>query len=105
MSLLLKKPVLLLINPPPSFQENGSYTWTDGWPVFFTQWGPGEPSNINGEGCVAMHGGAVFHGTWNDTKCHLAKPFICKISSGGRRKLAGFLQNINIHLKKKKETS
>uniref|UniRef100_H3CQ11 C-type lectin domain-containing protein n=1 Tax=Tetraodon nigroviridis TaxID=99883 RepID=H3CQ11_TETNG len=61
--------------------ENGSYTWTDGWPVFFTQWGPGEPSNINGEGCVAMHGGAAFHGTWNDTKCDLTKPYICKISS------------------------
>ncbi|TNM92320.1 hypothetical protein fugu_019332 [Takifugu bimaculatus] len=62
-------------------KDDGSYTWTDGWPVFFTQWGPGEPSNINDEGCVAIHGGRVFHGTWNDTKCDLAKPYICKISS------------------------
>lgn len=63
-------------------QEDGSYMWTDGWPVFFTQWGPGEPSNIDGEGCVSMHGSPMFHGTWNDTKCDVSKPYICKISSG-----------------------
>ncbi|KAM6975835.1 uncharacterized protein LKV04_015092 [Tautogolabrus adspersus] len=62
-------------------KDDGSYMWTDGWPVFFTQWGPGEPSNIKDEGCVSMHGSRAFHGTWNDTKCDLAKPYICKISS------------------------
>ncbi|XP_036973174.1 macrophage mannose receptor 1 [Acanthopagrus latus] len=62
-------------------KEDGSYMWTDGWPVFFTQWGPGEPSNIDGEGCVSMHGSPMFHGTWNDTKCDVSKPYICKISS------------------------
>ncbi|XP_062291189.1 macrophage mannose receptor 1 [Scomber scombrus] len=62
-------------------KENGSYTWTDGWPVFFTHWGPAEPSNIKGEGCVSMHAAWPFHGTWNDTKCDQAKAYICKISS------------------------
>ncbi|XP_047200502.1 macrophage mannose receptor 1 [Hippoglossus stenolepis] len=62
-------------------QDESSYSWTDGWPVFFTQWGPGEPSNIKDEGCVSMHASRVFHGTWNDTKCDQAKPYICKISS------------------------
>ncbi|XP_023194031.1 macrophage mannose receptor 1-like [Xiphophorus maculatus] len=62
-------------------QEDNSYMWTDGWPVFFTQWGPGEPSNIQDEGCVSMHASIWFHGTWNDTKCDQAKPYICKISS------------------------
>ncbi|XP_047425524.1 macrophage mannose receptor 1 [Mugil cephalus] len=62
-------------------KEDGFYGWTDGWPVFFTQWGPGEPSNIENEGCVSMHASRFFHGTWNDTKCDLSKPFICKISS------------------------
>ncbi|CAL9682123.1 unnamed protein product [Knipowitschia caucasica] len=61
-------------------KEDGSYTWTDGWPVFFTQWGPGEPSNIEGEGCVSMHASPFFHGTWNDTKCSDAKPYVCKTS-------------------------
>lgn len=63
-------------------QDDGPYMWTDGWPVFFTQWGPGEPSNIKDEGCVTMHGSRAFHGTWNDTGCNLMKPYICKISSG-----------------------
>lgn len=31
----------------------------------------------------------MFHGTWNDTKCDLAKPYICKISSGMPHQLAG----------------
>ncbi|XP_049459415.1 macrophage mannose receptor 1 [Epinephelus fuscoguttatus] len=62
-------------------QDDGTYQWTDGWPVLFTQWGPGEPSNIKDEGCVSMHASPHFHGTWNDTKCDIAKPYICKISS------------------------
>nr|XP_040053507.1 macrophage mannose receptor 1 [Gasterosteus aculeatus aculeatus] len=61
--------------------EDGSYSWTDGWPVFFTQWGPGEPSNVKDEGCVSMHASRAFHGTWNDTRCDQAKPYVCKISS------------------------
>lgn len=64
-------------------QGNDSYIWSDGWPVFFTEWGPGEPSNIPDEGCVSMHASRAFHGTWNDTKCSLAKPYICKTTSGG----------------------
>uniref|UniRef100_A0A673Y3A1 C-type lectin domain-containing protein n=1 Tax=Salmo trutta TaxID=8032 RepID=A0A673Y3A1_SALTR len=34
--------------------DSSSYTWTDGWPVFFTHWGPGEPSNHKAEGCVIL---------------------------------------------------
>ncbi|TNN28169.1 Asialoglycoprotein receptor 2 [Liparis tanakae] len=28
-----------------------------------------------------MHASPAFHGTWNDTRCDLAKPYVCKISS------------------------
>uniref|UniRef100_A0A673AXV5 C-type lectin domain-containing protein n=1 Tax=Sphaeramia orbicularis TaxID=375764 RepID=A0A673AXV5_9TELE len=63
-----------------------SYYWTDGWPVFFTQWGPGEPSNHKDEGCVSMHGSRMFHGTWNDTKCDDPKPYICKYTKGKTQK-------------------
>uniref|UniRef100_A0A8C7XMY9 C-type lectin domain-containing protein n=1 Tax=Oryzias sinensis TaxID=183150 RepID=A0A8C7XMY9_9TELE len=42
---------------------DGSYSWSDGWPVFFTQWGPGEPTNHRQEGCVSMHASKWFHGT------------------------------------------
>lgn len=75
-------PLLFLCVPAVLSQDDGSYSWTDGWPVFFTQWGPGEPTNIQGEGCVSMRVSPAFYGTWNDTKCNLQKPFICKISSG-----------------------
>ncbi|XP_028318805.1 macrophage mannose receptor 1 [Gouania willdenowi] len=61
-------------------KDDNSYKWSDGWPMFFTQWGPGEPSNNKDEGCVSLHGAFPFHGTWNDTKCDLAKPYICKIT-------------------------
>uniref|UniRef100_A0A672F699 C-type lectin domain-containing protein n=1 Tax=Salarias fasciatus TaxID=181472 RepID=A0A672F699_SALFA len=63
-------------------QGDGSYKWSDGWPVFFTQWGPGEPSNLQDEGCVSIHAAFPFHGTWNDTDCAVAKSYICKISYG-----------------------
>uniref|UniRef100_A0A8C1PUM4 C-type lectin domain-containing protein n=1 Tax=Cyprinus carpio TaxID=7962 RepID=A0A8C1PUM4_CYPCA len=60
-----------------------SYKWSDGWPVFFTHWGPGEPTNHEGEGCVSMHAPSHFiQGTWNDTACAAAKPYICKITKG-----------------------
>lgn len=64
-------------------EESGdSYKWSDGWPVFFTHWGPGEPSNHKEEGCVSMRSaGNYIHGTWNDTSCSLTKPYICKITS------------------------
>nr|XP_015217385.1 PREDICTED: macrophage mannose receptor 1-like [Lepisosteus oculatus] len=64
-----------------SRQGNSTYTWTDGWPVFFTHWGPGEPTNHEGDGCVTMSGSYFFHGRWNDTDCNIAQPYICKISS------------------------
>ncbi|KAJ7986772.1 hypothetical protein DPEC_G00331850 [Dallia pectoralis] len=61
--------------------DKSTFQWIDGWPVFFTHWGPGEPSNHQAVGCVTMHGNRFFHGTWNDTDCNSAKPYICKISS------------------------
>ncbi|XP_036384637.1 C-type mannose receptor 2 [Megalops cyprinoides] len=60
---------------------SGSYAWTDGWPVFFTHWGPGEPTSHEGEGCVSMHASPHLHGVWNDTACGSAKHYICKTSS------------------------
>uniref|UniRef100_A0A8C9Z1J5 C-type lectin domain-containing protein n=1 Tax=Sander lucioperca TaxID=283035 RepID=A0A8C9Z1J5_SANLU len=61
------------------------YAWSDGVsPVLYTNWNDKEPNNAGGtdEGCVSMHASRAFHGTWNDTKCDKAKPYICKISSG-----------------------
>uniref|UniRef100_A0A672JBB3 C-type lectin domain-containing protein n=1 Tax=Salarias fasciatus TaxID=181472 RepID=A0A672JBB3_SALFA len=55
-------------------QGDGSYKWSDGWPVFFTQWGPGEPSNLQDEGCVVGYN----FGQWNDEHCNVSRKFICK---------------------------
>ncbi|KAL0965896.1 hypothetical protein UPYG_G00287380 [Umbra pygmaea] len=61
--------------------DSSLFKWIDGWPVFFTHWGPGEPSNHQTEGCVSMHGDRFFHGTWNDTDCMSGKAYICKITT------------------------
>uniref|UniRef100_A0AAR2JVV3 C-type lectin domain-containing protein n=1 Tax=Pygocentrus nattereri TaxID=42514 RepID=A0AAR2JVV3_PYGNA len=54
------------------------YGWSDGWPVFYTHWGPGEPTNHKGEGCVSMHGRSHFiQGTWNDTACESIVQLLC----------------------------
>ncbi|TRY84221.1 hypothetical protein DNTS_026642 [Danionella cerebrum] len=61
--------------------DGGSFQWSDGWPVLFSHWGPGEPSGHEGEGCVSLHGNTMFlQGTWNETRCEEEKPFICKIT-------------------------
>ncbi|XP_037401967.1 macrophage mannose receptor 1, partial [Pygocentrus nattereri] len=61
--------------------DGDTYQWSDGWPVFYTHWGPGEPTNHKGEGCVSMHGRSHFiQGTWNDTACEVTKPYLCKIT-------------------------
>uniref|UniRef100_A0A8C2PSA1 C-type lectin domain-containing protein n=1 Tax=Cyprinus carpio TaxID=7962 RepID=A0A8C2PSA1_CYPCA len=72
-----------------------SYKWSDGWPVFFTHWGPGEPTNHEGEGCVSMHAPSHFiQGTWNDTACAAAKPYICKITKGKADKRHGRTKSV-----------
>ncbi|XP_026880090.2 macrophage mannose receptor 1-like [Electrophorus electricus] len=61
--------------------DDGTYKWSDGWPVFYTHWGPGEPTHHKGEGCVSMHGRSFFiQGTWNDTDCTARKPYLCKVT-------------------------
>uniref|UniRef100_A0A3B3S2K5 C-type lectin domain-containing protein n=1 Tax=Paramormyrops kingsleyae TaxID=1676925 RepID=A0A3B3S2K5_9TELE len=45
------------------------------WPVFFTHWGPGEPSNHKDEGyCVEMYP----DGKWNDNNCLQKRGFACR---------------------------
>uniref|UniRef100_A0A671PT09 C-type lectin domain-containing protein n=1 Tax=Sinocyclocheilus anshuiensis TaxID=1608454 RepID=A0A671PT09_9TELE len=51
-----------------------SYKWSDGWPVFFTHWGPGEPTDHEGEGCNCVE---MYHdGTWNDNNCVQKRGFV-----------------------------
>ncbi|XP_041458722.1 macrophage mannose receptor 1-like isoform X2 [Lytechinus variegatus] len=58
------------------YAVSGEYKWLDSWPVWFTAWGPSEPSAAPGEGCVTL----LPSGGWDDTNCQgLFKP-LCKYS-------------------------
>ena len=55
-----------------------SFKWSDGSPVQYTIYGPGEPNDLyKQEDCVEMH---RFSATWNDNHCNKQNPYICKIS-------------------------
>ncbi|XP_053409086.1 macrophage mannose receptor 1-like [Mercenaria mercenaria] len=62
-------------------QTRGLYQWSDGWPVFFSNWGWKEPSygRKNTTGCVLVN----MRGKWNDTDCTRKLHYVCKISQGG----------------------
>ncbi|XP_052258892.1 macrophage mannose receptor 1-like [Dreissena polymorpha] len=51
----------------------GTYTWTDQFPLTFTNWDKGEPTYTAGEGCIATR-----NGLWNDTVCANTYPSVCK---------------------------
>ena len=60
------------------YQVAGEYSWVDGWPVWYTNWGQSEPSRGTGEGCVAVE----FDGDWDDTDCSRKLMPLCKYSFG-----------------------
>jgi len=51
------------------------WTWSDGSPVDYTNWGNGEPNGVNSEECAEMY---PWDGTWNDVSCLEKRGFICK---------------------------
>ncbi len=44
--------------------SEGTFAWTNGAPVGYTNWNPGEPNNVGGEDGVHISGG----GGWNDNR-------------------------------------
>uniref|UniRef100_A0A914EA29 C-type lectin domain-containing protein n=1 Tax=Acrobeloides nanus TaxID=290746 RepID=A0A914EA29_9BILA len=70
-----------------SLENDGiSYTWVDGTPVDYTNWGPNRPGNppysvfpvcyITSDNCI---GAADFYGHWIDTEVYrIHRAFICK---------------------------
>jgi len=46
--------------------HEGSFAWSSGEPVIYTNWGPGEPNNIRGEDVAHMG----FGDAWNDLSRH-----------------------------------
>lgn len=59
------------------------FEWTDGTPVTFTKWLPGEPSHEQNkqEDCTIMKGQDGF---WADRTCELLQGYICKMKSQGQ---------------------
>ncbi|KAK3106670.1 hypothetical protein FSP39_024902 [Pinctada imbricata] len=57
-------------------QTSGTYSWVKNWPVYFTNWGAGEPTRAAGEGCVA-----ITNNVWNDTDCNSNMGFVCEINT------------------------
>ncbi|XP_066304553.1 uncharacterized protein [Branchiostoma lanceolatum] len=55
-------------------QTAGLYTWSDSWPIYYDNWGEGEPSRGANEGCVAME----MDGLWTDSVCSQQLPAVCK---------------------------
>ena len=63
--------------------EEGVWTWTDGGPTTYTNWGAGEPNNLweTGEHCLQI----TESGEWNDLGCDdtadTLQGYICQVSS------------------------
>lgn len=55
---------LAWIGTRTDYQHNGVWIWVSGEPVTYTNWGPGQPDNWNGENCVEIN--AIQLGKWND---------------------------------------
>ncbi|XP_071505817.1 macrophage mannose receptor 1-like [Diadema antillarum] len=57
--------------------EDGEYAWSDGWPVYYSQWGDSEPSQRPGEGCVVLNDDPA----WDDVSCSGLHATICRQTS------------------------
>ena len=55
----------------------GTFVWTDGTPLIYTNWEPGEPNNAGNEDCGQIN---RFNpkNTWNDEPCNQALPYVCE---------------------------
>ncbi|ELU07424.1 hypothetical protein CAPTEDRAFT_78146, partial [Capitella teleta] len=55
--------------------ESSGWTWSDGSPATYFNWGDGEPDRID-EDCIRIQ--TYYNGTWHDYSCILVSVFICK---------------------------
>jgi len=61
-------------------KEEGIFVWTNGKPLSYNNWAPGEPNNYGrrGEDCVEVNFRAP--GLWNDNGCNKKRKFMCEIA-------------------------
>ena len=56
----------------------GTFVWSDGSTVSYTNWGDSEPDDDFGIGdCVIL---VAANGKWNDTPCNMWYEYVCKFA-------------------------
>ncbi|XP_072364675.1 macrophage mannose receptor 1 [Scyliorhinus torazame] len=77
-SLMVFSPVWIGLHKPG---PNSGFVWSDGSPVGFLNWNPGEPNQYRGiENCAES--GTDSEMRWNDIHCETTHNWICKIKKG-----------------------
>ncbi len=67
-------------------RSNGSFEWSDGSPVNYNNWYPGQPNNYNGsQHCVEM----LNNGQWNDQYCTYKLEFIMEKPCNNVNQISG----------------
>jgi C-type mannose receptor len=58
----------------------GVFAWSNGEPLSYTSWNPGEPNDSNGEDCGEIYGPGVTVAPflWNDLACDQALSAVCE---------------------------
>ncbi|XP_043954886.1 ladderlectin-like [Gambusia affinis] len=56
-------------------QEDNIWFWSDGSPVTFTNWCPGQPNGLIRQNCIQMNYSKKL--CWDDVKCSLKLPSVC----------------------------
>ena len=65
------------------FFQAGSFRWSDGTPVIYTNWDAGEPKNQKGmTQCVALRTAYGIESEWRTFNCDTSKWFFCKVKKG-----------------------
>jgi hypothetical protein len=57
------------------------WRWSNGAAVTAPAWSNGEPNDFYGDGSEACGEWLVTDGRWNDTRCNLALPFLCQMTT------------------------
>jgi len=58
--------------------SEGSWKWSNGSGVSYTNWAPGEPNNSGNEDCMHYYIGGSQPNRWNDIPCGAAQPYMCE---------------------------
>jgi len=59
------------------YESSREFLWIDDWPVFYTNWNSGQPTNIAHHDCVDVNN----KGLWSVKNCEDHLPFVCKTTT------------------------